>query len=882
MISRSASPSPAGVRSLSLWILPVALLVVVGFLFRESFDPDMAAFANDGPLGLMMASCSRLPWTWLGAWSDLNWLGLNAGSTPPDITAVVAWVLGPLGYIKYQPVVSVTILGLCAGFFFRRLGFHPVACVLGGLAAGLNSDFFSYACWGLGTLTLCVGAVFVALGALVSGARPAWARPVLAGVALGVALMEGFDNGAIFSLYIAAFAMFQAWNQPEGEAAVPLLRRLSLGAVKTGVVAVVSGLVAAHMLIGLIQLNITGVVGMSQDRESRAMRWSEATQWSLPPKEALRSVIPGLYGYRMDTPGGGQYWGLVGSHPEWDRYLSESRPDPAKAPRQIARFSGAGHYAGVLVVLLGVFGVAQSLRREGGGLSMTERRWVRFWTVAAVLSLLFAFGRFVPFYSIIYALPYFSTIRNPVKFLHSLNLSLVILAAYGVQALWRGWVLRAAPRPIGPAGAIRSVLARKGSWESRWVIFTFVAVAVAWLAWLTYGSAKGSLIQHLGLVGFSPEDAKPIAAHSVAEVGIFAMFLTFSVVLVASLLGGVAAGSRANQGAFALGLILCFDLARANAPWVQHYNWRERYATNPIFDTLRQTSHEARVTGQMPFAVQGQAGRLQASLASVYGGEWAQHQLRYFDIQTLDVVQMPRVPADRMAYLQALHANPVREWELGNVRWMLTLAPLVDAMNDQLDGGRKRFRVHTSFNLSQTSSGVIKVETNATGPFGLLEFKGALPRALLYDRWRSDVADEECLGQLASTNFNPHAEVLVSQAIPATAVDTATQPAGTTTFVSYASKRIVLATEARTPCVLLLNDRYEPDWHVYVDGREDTLLRANYLMRGVYLKPGKHEVEFRFEPPITTLWISLAALASGLGLCVWVVRASWVSGGRTA
>jgi hypothetical protein len=35
-------------------------------------------------------------------------------------------------------------------------------------------------------------------------------------------------------------------------------------------------------------------------------------------------------------------------------------------------------------------------------------------------------------------------------------------------------------------------------------------------------------------------------------------------------------------------------------------------------------------------------------------------------------------------------------------------------------------------------------------------------------------------------------------------------------------------------------------------------------MRGVYLQPGSHTVEFRFQPPIGTLYLSLAAVFVGL------------------
>jgi hypothetical protein len=42
-------------------------------------------------------------------------------------------------------------------------------------------------------------------------------------------------------------------------------------------------------------------------------------------------------------------------------------------------------------------------------------------------------------------------------------------------------------------------------------------------------------------------------------------------------------------------------------------------------------------------------------------------------------------------------------------------------------------------------------------------------------------------------------------------------------------------------------------------------------MRGVYLPAGKHVVEFRFQPPLKLLWVSLTALALGLLLTAILV-----------
>src|SRR5207237_291392 len=138
---------------------------------------------------------------------------------------------------------------------------------------------------------------------------------------------------------------------------------------------------AAHALSTLVGTQITGVAAKVQETGDFAVRWDGATMWSLPKMETLRVVIPGLFGYRMDTPGGGAYWGNVG-HSD----LSG-----------LQRHSGAGEYAGILVVLIGIWGAANAFRKANPVYSDFDRRIVKFWMWAAIVSILFAWGRYAPF-----------------------------------------------------------------------------------------------------------------------------------------------------------------------------------------------------------------------------------------------------------------------------------------------------------------------------------------------------------------------------------------------------------------------------------------------------------------------------------------------------
>jgi len=48
---------------------------------------------------------------------------------------------------------------------------------------------------------------------------------------------------------------------------------------------------------------------------------------------------------------------------------------------------------------------------------------------------------------------------------------------------------------------------------------------------------------------------------------------------------------------------------------------------------------------------------------------------------------------------------------------------------------------------------------------------------------------------------------------------------------------------------LVYNDSYHKDWHVFIDGQEAKLLRANIAFKGVWVPPGEHSVEFKFGQP---------------------------------
>ena len=895
------------------WLKPFAgaagvLIVVTLFLFWDSLDPALILFSNDGPLGSISTDAIEMPGTFSGYWHDLNWLGYEQPSASPGIYMALGLLLQKsVLYLKWCTPICLVILGLSAWFFFRTLGFRNLACTIGAVAAAFNMEVVSYACWGLPSRSLTFATSFLA-GAFILRALKSRPCPnlALAGICVGLGLMEGYDIGALFSLYIAAFVLFGfVIKRLESEKPVALGQAAGRGFAGVALVALVAGLAASQTMSTLVD---TQLQGTGSDPQTPAQRdaakerqWTFLTQWSLPKMETLRIVIPGLYGYRLDTPrpydgnklrslDGGNYWGSMGQDPVLDRVAEVEEVIAAFGQRNVVpgelasalnvsvqkatqlmalvqnknqflqRHSGSGEYAGIIVVLLAAWALFFALQKRANIYSPTERRMILFWTVLAVVSLLLAYGRHAVFYQLIHQLPFFNTMRNPIKFLHPMHLGLIVLCGYSIEGL-----LRLAKREAAePSRAARL-----------WIRGTGIAAGLMLLGSLIFGASKKLLGINIASRGFDPAAAQAMASFSVMEIILSALLLGVGALLIAK----VMRGNAAAKWAVALGLLILIDLTRANSPWVQYDDYKHKYeGNNPLISTLAKSPHEGRVTiSPLPSGLLNQLYRI----------EWLQHQFLYNNVQSLDLVQMPRMATDHEAFERRFtitgdtntHYLAGRRWELTNTRWILGGTNDVAFFNRQFDPAKGRFTVASNFvvglrpgtkNPNAPGTEDFTTEFNSAGPYSLIRFDGALPRAKLFNQWQVQTNDDTTLETLAKREFDPQATVIVNAPIaPSTAA--LGQAAGEVITQSYRPKEIRLTAQATNDSVLLLNDHWSAHWRVTVDGQPSELLRCNYVMRGVRLSPGSHEVVFRFQPPMTWLYVSLASLLGGFGLLGFVI-----------
>ena len=63
---------------------------------------------------------------------------------------------------------------------------------------------------------------------------------------------------------------------------------------------------------------------------------------------------------------------------------------------------------------------------------------------------------------------------------------------------------------------------------------------------------------------------------------------------------------------------------------------------------------------------------------------------------------------------------------------------------------------------------------------------------------------------------------------------------------------------------------YADGWNAYLDGVKEPHFRADYVLRAIQIPPGKHTIEFKFEPEIVKTG-STIALASSIGIVLMIV-----------
>lgn len=756
-----------------LWIPLAAPLV----FFADALGGRRLLASGDGyahylPLHVVAARAWR-HWQ-LPSWNPFAFGGYPLLATgqvgafyPPH---AVFLVLNPVLANNFVVVASFVLAAAGAFLLARHLTGDDSAATVAGLAFGLCGFLFAHA----QHQAIAASAAWLPwslLGFERLRERFTAFRLLTASVGIALALLAGHGQMfaytvAVLSLYATVLAVLERRFWPMVAAAAMLVAGVALGG---------------------IQLLPTAAILGATDRANLSYR--DAVSYSLPLSHTVLFVFPELFGnYVRSGPYHSVYGGL------WN--LTELSAYPGLA--------------------------AAVLAAAGLGRARKDRRAVALAVVAGA-GLLVALGDATPLGHLVYSLPLYGRFRAWARYTVTVDLTVAVLAAYGVAVLRGGGApargpaperereLRAAVRRAAVLAALvvvaaaivthlepvrRYVTADTESRHAALVIPTTAAVLAAGCCWLTKGLPRAAVVLLTALV----------AADLLGSFGAFVDWRTESPSPVVS--------RR--------------DLSPAAAP-----NWGQ---LDPDSGGITRYAYVGGPVGAPPQYVDVSDSK---GLRSING----------FD---------PLAPRDylratgNMGYFGTMNSPQVL-WERGS--HLLDLLR-ISAVLINTRPGTARPPAGSVLAGGRTVPGttLVRVDYHPRLPSAFLVGGTArLPRAEIL------AADR---GELAS--FDPASTALIERACsrcPGSAGPVGTAgPVGAVTAARWATSSVAVELTAARRAMLVVSQSWFPGWEATVDGHPEAVVRADGIVQGVPVGPGHHRVVLHYRPPGLVAGAAVSAL----------------------
>jgi hypothetical protein len=161
----------------------------------------------------------------------------------------------------------------------------------------------------------------------------------------------------------------------------------------------------------------------------------------------------------------------------------------------------------------------------------------------------------------------------------------------------------------------------------------------------------------------------------------------------------------------------------------------------------------------------------------------------------------------------------------------------------------------------------------------LLENRSVLPKAWLVPSVVVEPNGDKLRSLLNHPQFEPARFALVESKPPIAVAGydgSPRQAPGSVRVTRYETDRLEVEATVTAPALLVVGDKYYKGWQSFVDGSSVENVPVNHVLRGVYLSPGNHKVEFRFDPLPFKIgkYLTLGSLALFAGMLIreWLLR----------
>jgi len=506
------------------------------------------------------------------------------------------------------------------------------------------------------------------------------------------------------------------------------------------------------------------------------LSYFEATTWSFARKDFILFFLPDVFGYFQTLE---KYW----ANQSWLKTM----------------------YLGIIPFILSCFFF----------ISKDRKRWL--FVVFMMLSFIFAMGKYTPFYSLLYHIPPFNSIRYPVKFLFLFFFAISITAGIGFDRLKEG--------------------VEKKDKKTRIVIYiSFYCGFVFALLWGYLYLFDADVYRFMDIKGFKPEAYNDIQfnLHNLKRLLLFSF--VFSVVLLIFF-----QTKFKNIIKYFLVLILTFDLFLANygyyfaVPWdwfIHKKGFVEELTvskdTERFLSTPR-TNHEFLLSPIDMYVTLPHYAPLYGLYST--GGAEVMRVMHHENFLTL-MNSTPSI-SDAKSF-----------FDMSGVRHVITSYKVED----------KDFKLVKSIDLGDKTA-------------YLYEYTLYPGRFLLFSNASFVKDDKTVIEKLQSSVFDPRKELLLIGSREN--IEGGKGIIGQAKLVSYKANTVIVEYEIESDAFLYVSDTYYPGWRAYVDGKETQIYRANLAFRAIEAPKGKHTVVFTYVP--LSFYMGLVLTMMGIVLCIFLV-----------
>lgn len=554
---------------------------------------------------------------------------------------------------------------------------------------------------------------------------------------------------------IVALTLFLAWrHRKAGRRAV--LQTLAIGGT----------VLALGAALAMVQMLPSWQLGSATERAQ--LPYQDATGSSLAPNWALTAVLPNFFSLR----GPATYW---------------SSGDPAES----------NLYAGLLPLFLAGLGV---VRARGD-----DRRTTLLLLGGALAAVALALGSHAWAYRLAFdMLPMVDRVRRPIDSLALIQLTLGLLAAYGMKALTEA--------------------DERGRTAGR--------TLAGWLRWALLADLVALGFAALALAGVSGTPRQQVLIAVADGIVLAGVILLASLVVVRARVEWIAS---VRVAAALLVLITALDLGSALRGAVT-----DNFQRAP--DAYIGADWAGSSTDTAVAFLQGGIASLAPDQARILpegaGSIWSNGPL-VWNLQSAygySVLWPARYNALFGAATQNL-SSPL--FDILNIRYVIT--------NDAIE-------------KVVPSASPQKFRLVRDGSPRIYEDPTAMPRVWVASRTVYQ-PDSTALAWM-QRNAAALRETAVVNEPPTTSAPGSAGAPGSASIVRYENGRVDIHASMSAPGLVVLADTYYPGWQATIDGVPAHVYQADYAFRAVWVPAGEHEIEYRFTLPLLGVGATITTLAA--------------------